>query len=78
METALLATIGVVFAGALSLLGVVLAQIASRLRNVELDLLKARLHERALWAWARRHLDLYYRYRREDAPDPEPVPGDTE
>lgn len=48
METALLATIGVVFAGALSLLGVVLAQIASRLRNVELDLLKARLHERAL------------------------------
>ncbi len=32
--------------------------------------------EQRLWAWARRHLDLYYRFRVAGAPDPEPLPDD--
>lgn len=31
-------------------------------------------YNRRMWLWARRHVDLYYRWRRDGAPDPEPIP----
>ena len=58
----------------ISVTGVLLGHLYSRLNWVEGDLKDARVYNLLLWEWARKHIDMYYHYRREDAPDPDPIP----
>lgn len=50
------------------------AHLYTRLNRIEAELVQSRDYNNRLWAWARRHLDLYYRWRKSDAPDSEPLP----
>lgn len=54
--------------------GVLLGHFYTRLNGLEENLKNARNYNLLLWEWARKHIDLYYRYRQEDAPDPDPIP----
>lgn len=63
-----------VLVAGLALLGVVSGHILTRVRALESDLAAARAYNRALWAYCRRLLDLYYQHRSPGSPDPEPVP----
>lgn len=54
--------------------GVLLGHLYKRLNDLEGELRDARVYNRRMWSWARRHIELYYQYRREDAPEPEPIP----
>ena len=51
-----------------------LGHVYNRLDEVEDELRLVRKQNRELWAWARKLLDLYYRHRGPDAPDPDPMP----
>ena len=51
-----------------------LGHVYKRLDEVEDELRLVRKQNRELWAWARKLLDLYYRHRGPDAPDPDPMP----
>ena len=76
--------VGVVltFAGVVVVaLGALVGVLFKRISDVEQRVLvaedRARLAERhtdRLWSWARALLDMYYRYRRDDSPDPPPLP----
>lgn len=59
---ALVAALGVVGAAAVTAVGVVLGLLYRRIAKLE-------EREQATWWWARIIADLYYRYRREGAPD---------
>lgn len=59
---ALLAALGVLGAAAITAVGVVLGLLWRRIGHLEAD-------NRAVWWWARRIADLYYRYRRPEGPD---------
>lgn len=52
----------------------VISDLRARVDVLEDDREKDRAYNRRLWEWARHHLDLYYRHRRDGAPDPEPIP----
>lgn len=54
--------------------GVLLGHLYKRLNDVEIELRDARVYNLRMWSWARRHIELYYSYRREGSPDPEPIP----
>ena len=54
--------------------GVLLGHLYKRLNDVEIELRDARVYNRRMWSWARSHIELYYNYRREGSPDPEPIP----
>ncbi len=47
-----------------------------RLRKVEDRLAAVETDYRDLWYYTRRLLDLYYRHRQPNAPDPEPLPDE--
>lgn len=68
--TTLVAVIGV--------FGGLIGQLYSRIHKLETDIIKSRRYNRKMWVWARRHIDLYYRYRREGSPEPEPLPDDED
>lgn len=67
MVATLIGVLATLLVAGLSLLGVIVAQLARRLDRLERD-------NRALWAYCRRLLDLYYRHRQPGAPDPDPLP----
>ena len=56
-----------ILAAGMGTLGVVVGHLIRRLDRLEEG-------NRALWAYCRRLLDLYYKHRRSDAPDPDPLP----
>ena len=58
----------------IGLSGVLIGNLYSRLNGLEGELKGARGYNILLWEWARKHIDLYYRYRQDDAPDPDPIP----
>lgn len=64
---ATLTAIGVVGAAAVTAVGVVLGLLWRRITHLEAD-------SRATWWWARIIADMYYRYRRDGAPDLPPPP----
>lgn len=66
MTAIIVAGIGVV--------GTLLGHLYSRLNGLEGELKGAHAYNILLWEWARKHIDLYYRFRREGSPDPEPIP----
>lgn len=58
----------------MALLGVVGQNILSRVSSLEDQLDDERAFNRDLWAFARKLLDYYYRFRVADAPDPPELP----
>ena len=50
----------------------------AELKDVRERVAQLEQREQQLWSWARRHLDLYYRWRRPEAPEPEPLPDYTQ
>lgn len=76
MELAI-ALIGALGAAGLGLLGVLVSKIFIRLRHVEDALRAEQDYSQLLWNYCRRLLDLYYRHRKPDAPDPEGLPERT-
>lgn len=67
--TELLAAAGGVIGVLLTALSVVVVQLYRRVSGLE-D------YQRRLWGYTRYLLDLYYRHRRDGAPDPDPLPDD--
>lgn len=53
---------------------VIIGHFYSRLNAIEDELKKAQHYNRKMWTWAREHIELYYKYRQEGAPDPKPIP----
>lgn len=58
----------------LALLGVLYGHILTRVHSLEDDLAEANTYNRRLWIYTRGLLDMYYRHRRPEAPDPHPLP----
>lgn len=69
---------GVVVAALGALVGVLfkrLSDVEQRVSDAEDRARAAERHTDRLWAWCRALLDMYYRYRREDSPEPPPLPS---
>lgn len=64
---ALVTALGIVGAAAVTAIGVVLGLLYRRIAKLE-------QRDRDTWWWARLIADMYYRYRRADAPDLPPPP----
>lgn len=67
----------IIIAG-ITLTGALLGHFYSRLNNLEENLKSARAYNLVLWEWARKQVDLYYRYRQDGAPDPDPIPKEKD
>ena len=76
MTEAIIAALGAIVAAAIAGAGSSLGHVYKRLDVVEAELGRVRKQNHELWVWARMHLDLYYRHRGPDAPDPDPMPED--
>lgn len=74
MEITLLTVLGTIVVSLLATGGLILGNISGRLHKVEEELAKERAYNRLIWLWARRFVDQYYKWRREGAPDPPPLP----
>ena len=74
MSPGALAVVGVIITAGLGLVGVLLGQLYARLAKLEARVGAATAYNRALWLWARKHIDLYYTHRRTGSPDPDPIP----
>lgn len=68
----------VVVAALLGLIGVLVGQLYARISKLETSVRTGQDYNRRLWLWARQHLDLYYRHRRDGAPDPAPIPSEDD
>lgn len=55
-----------------------LTDLENRVERAEARVVKAEKYNRRLWEWARKHIDLYYRHRRDGSPDPYPLPDEDE
>lgn len=69
MTAIVVGTLTALCVAGLTLLGVLYSQLLARVTALE-DA------NRSLWSYTRRLLDLYYRHRRDDAPDPPHLPDD--
>lgn len=85
VEASVLAFAGIIIASALTAFGVILGAQAQRITDIEDNLAdaKARVdsakkYNMKLWEYCRALLDLYYRHRREDAPDPPKLPAEDD
>ena len=67
----------IIIAG-ITLTGALLGHFYSRLNSLEENLKSARAYNLVLWEWARKQVDLYYRYRQDGAPDPDPIPKEND
>lgn len=74
-------SVGVVFTLVSGLIGVLFARIShleDRITKAEKATDCAEKYNRRMWEWARRHVDLYYTYRRAGSPDPDPIPSEDD
>ena len=78
LTTGAVAVIGAVLTALIALFGVLIGQLYSRISRLESAVHKAESYNHRMWAWARAMLDLYYRWRKDNAPDPEPLPSEDE
>ncbi len=69
MNETLLVVAATIIVGLLGVLGVGVTQLSTRVERLE-------GYNHRLWAYTRYLLDLYYRHRSPDAPDPAPLPDD--
>lgn len=74
MTDAIIAAMGAIVVAAIAAGVGALGHVYRRLDEVEAELARVHKQNRELWTWARKLLDLYYRHRGPDAPDPEPMP----
>ena len=74
METSLLAVLGVVITAVFSVLGVLISVQASRISQIEREVEDLDAYNDEMWEWCREQLDMYYRYRKDGAPNPKPIP----
>lgn len=63
-------------ASMLTVIGVVVTALCALVGHLYVRVGRLERINRRLWAWARKHLDLYYRHRQPGAPDPDPLPDD--
>ncbi len=75
IPVAILVGCGIVIAAALTLIGVLIGHQAHRIADLERRQDDADDYLRRLWIWGRDLLDLYFRHRRDGAPDPPPIPS---
>ena len=66
--------LAVIAAAAITLIGVLSLHVLTRVHKLEEEIESAQDYNRRLWSYCRRLLDLFYRHRRDGAPDPDPVP----
>lgn len=81
LEPAMPAIIGggaAVMAAVITLFGVLYGHLYRQIDELRDELRAADAHNREMWAYCRRLLDLYYRHRRDGAPDPDPLPEPKE
>lgn len=70
---------GAVIVGAvIAFFGVLYGHLSGRLTALEDDLKAAQTYNHTMWWYCRRLIDLYYRHRRDGAPDPDPLPEEPE
>ena len=69
MTTAVLTGLAAICVAGVGFLGVLYGQLMPRVNTLEET-------NRSLWSYTRRVLDLYYRHRRDGAPDPPDLPTD--
>lgn len=74
MESTLLTILGSLVVALLSVGGLILSSISTRLRHVEVELDAEKANNRLLWTVYRDLLDMYYKWRRDDAPPPPAIP----
>ena len=73
VAVALIAAIGVIGSAAIGAVGVVVGHLWRKLTAVEAEIAAMEEDERRVWWWARRIADMYYRHRKDGAPDlPDP------
>lgn len=73
-----IAAFAVVSAALLSLAGVTYGLLFKRVAELERRVSRAESYNRRMWMWARRHVDLYYKHRKDGAPEPEPIPTEDD
>jgi hypothetical protein len=76
VDPGVIAGVCTVLAALLAIVGIVIGQMWARLSALEERVEKSAAYNRRLWEWARKHIDLYYRYRRDGSPEPDPIPED--
>lgn len=72
------AALAAVIVGALALIGTLGGIVMHRLSELEKRVAKAEGYNRRLWAYTRRLVDQYYRWRQDGAPDPDPLPEEDD
>ena len=84
IEIAILGLAGIIITAGTAAFGSGLSHLARRLEKVEDDLNATKITMRGLeqanrrqWLWGRGILALYYKYRTDDAPEPDPFPEST-
>lgn len=75
---ALLAAVGSLGVASIAAVGVILGLLWRRIAHLEEQVRQRDEYNRKLWIWARALLDYYFRYRRENSPDPPDPPRDEE
>ena len=65
-----------VLAAAITFFGALVGWMFKRLHSLEGRVRESERYNRGLWLWARRLMDMYYRHRVPDSPDPDPLPVD--
>ena len=71
---AMITLLGVIVTAVSTVFGIILKIMSDRIGEIEEESERVMGYNRRLWNWAREHLDLYYRYRKEGAPNPVPIP----
>jgi len=71
IEPALVVGIAIAMFG---LLGTLIGILFVRLSHLEKRIEDSESYSRKLWAWAQIHFVLYLTHRKDDAPDPNPIP----
>ena len=71
---AMITLLGVIVTAVSTVFGIILKIMSERIGEIEEESERVMGYNRRLWNWAREHLDLYYRYRKEGAPNPAPIP----
>ena len=71
---AMITLLGVIVTAVSTVFGIILKIMSDRIGEIEEESERVMGYNRRLWNWAREHLDLYYRYRKEGSPNPVPIP----
>jgi len=71
---ALIAAVAAIATAVMAVFAALFAQLFGRVHHLEGQVRSTTAHSRELWAYCRALIDLYYRHRKDGAPDPGPLP----